>query len=84
MYKYIPSTHVDYKFALRAALVAGLALSLFQLVYVETQIFFSRMNSVFGAIAAIPFMMIWFNVIWFLVLFGAELTFSIQNQETVK
>ncbi|MCQ2058978.1 MAG: YihY/virulence factor BrkB family protein [Bacteroidaceae bacterium] len=84
MYKYIPSAHVDYRFALRAALVTGLALSLFQLVYVETQIFFNRMDSVFGAIAAIPFMMIWFNVIWFLVLFGAELTFSIQNYETVK
>lgn len=84
MYKYIPVTQVKYKYAFHAALLTGLVLGLFQWGYVETQIFFNRMNSVFGAIAAIPFVMIWFNVIWFLVLFGAEYTFALQNSDVQK
>lgn len=81
MYKYIPVSHVKFRYAFRAALLTGLMLDLFQWGYVETQIFFNRMNSVFGAIAAIPFVMVWFNVIWFLVLFGAEYTFALQNND---
>lgn len=84
MYKYIPVTRVKYKYAFRAAALTGLVLGIFQWGYVETQIFFNRMNSVFGAVAAIPFVMIWFNVIWFLVLFGAEYTFALQNNDARK
>lgn len=82
MYIFIPGTKVYLKRALQAALITAVMFCLFQWIYVETQIFFTRLNGVFGAVAAIPFLMIWLNTSWFIVLFGSELTYAFQNVET--
>lgn len=82
MYKFIPGTKVNFRRALQAALITAVMFCLFQWIYVETQVFFTRLNGVFGAVAAIPFLMIWLNVSWFIVLFGSELTFAFQHVET--
>ncbi len=82
MYKFIPTPKVLISQAFHSALITGLLFCLFQWIYVETQIFFNRLNGVFGAVAAIPFLMIWLNVSWFIVLFGAELSYAFCNIET--
>lgn len=82
MYKFIPGSKVDFRRALQAALITAVFFCLFQWIYVETQIFFTRLNGVFGAVSAIPFLMIWLNVSWFIVLFGSELTYAFQHVET--
>lgn len=79
MYKFIPNAKVKYLHAFKAALVAGIAFTLMQYLYLETQIFVTRLNAVYGAIAAIPLFMFWLNFGWFIILFGAELSYAFQN-----
>lgn len=82
MYKFIPAVHVDYRFAFRSALVSGAVFLVFQYLYLETQMFMSRLNAVYGVIAAIPLFLIWMNYSWQIVIYGAQLTYGLQNIDT--
>lgn len=82
MYKSIPNTDVKYPNALRAAGVAGLAFTVVQYMYLETQVFVTRLNTVYGAFAAIPLFMIWINIGWFIILIGAELSYAFQHVDS--
>lgn len=79
MFKFIPSPKVNVGAAWRAALVTAAFFCLFQFMYVAAQVAFNRWNSVFGAVAAIPFLMVWLNISWQIVLYGAELAYAFQH-----
>ena len=79
MYKYIPNYKVRYCHALRAALISGFVFTILQYLYLETQLFVTRLDMVYGAVAAIPLFMFWMNFGWFIILFGAELSYAFQN-----
>lgn len=84
MYKFIPNTDVKYKYALLAAAISGVAFTIIQFVYVESQIFLTRLSGIYGAIAAIPFFMFWLNFSWWVILFGAELSYALQTVDYLK
>lgn len=84
MYTFIPATKVYYRHAIRAALFTTIVFTLFQYLYLETQVFVVRLNSVYGVIAAIPLFLIWLNFSWQIIMYGAELTFSYQNVDKYK
>lgn len=79
MYKFIPNAHVVYKSAFRAAIPAAIAFSLIQYMYLETQVFVTRLSTIFGAFAAVPLFMVWINIGWFIILIGAEIAYAFQN-----
>lgn len=79
MYKFIPNAPVDYANALRAAAFSGIAFTVMQYLYLETQVLVSRMNGIYGAFAAVPLFMIWINIGWFIILIGAELSYAFQH-----
>ena len=79
LYKYIPHTKVRFRNALRAGVVAGVALALWQWGYVYVQGFMSAYNVIYGSFAALPLFIIWLQVSWQIVLLGCELTFAAQN-----
>lgn len=79
MFKFIPAPKVIYREALRAGLITAVFFVLFQFIYVSAQVAFNRWNSVFGAVAAIPFLMVWLNFSWQIVLYGAELAYAFQH-----
>ena len=79
MYKFIPNHEVKYAHALRAAAISGLIFTILQYMYIETQVFVTRLNMVYGAVAAIPLFMFWMNFGWFIILAGAELSYAFQN-----
>ena len=79
MYKFIPNYKVLYSNALRASAISALAFTVLQYLYLETQLFVTRLNMVYGAVAAIPLFMFWMNFGWFIILFGAELSYAYQN-----
>ncbi len=79
MYKFIPNHKVLYSNALRASAISALAFTVLQYLYLETQLFVTRLNMVYGAVAAIPLFMFWMNFGWFIILFGAELSYAYQN-----
>ena len=82
MYKWIPAPKIKYRNAFKSALVSGLFFVLFQYFYRETQVFVSRLNDVYGVLAAIPLFLIWLNFSWQIIIYGAELTYSYENIDT--
>ena len=79
MYKYIPAVKVEYRYAFRSALIAGVIFMLFQYLYLHTQMFMGRLNQAYGILAAIPLFLIWLNFSWQIIIYGAQLTYSFQN-----
>lgn len=79
MFKFIPAPKVLFREAMRAALVTALFFCAFQFLYVAAQVAFNHWNSVFGAVAAIPFLMVWLNISWQIILYGAELAYAFQH-----
>ena len=79
MYKYIPAVKVEYRYAFRSALIAGMFFMLFQYLYLHTQMFMGRLNQAYGILAAVPLFLIWLNFSWQIIIYGAQLTYSFQN-----
>lgn len=79
IYILIPNAKVRFLPAMSAALIAALAFTIIQYLYLETQVFVSRMNAIYGVFAAVPLFMVWLNIGWFIVLYGSELSYVFQN-----
>ena len=84
MYKYIPATFVNYKYAFWAAMIAGVFFMLFQYLYLHTQMFMGRLSQAYGLLAAVPLFLIWLNFSWQIIIYGAQLTYSFQNVDKYK
>ena len=82
MYKFIPNYKVNYSTALRAAFFAAIAFVAVQFFYLETQVFVSRLNSIYGTFAAVPLFMIWLNISWNIILIGAEVSYAFQHVDS--
>ena len=79
MYKYIPAAHVRTHCAFKAAVIAGIGFTAVQYLYLETQVMVAKQNAIYGVLAAIPLFMIWLNLGWTIILYGAELSYSFQH-----
>jgi membrane protein len=55
---------------------------LVQWVYITFQIGVSSYGAIYGSFAALPLLLVWMQVSWLVVLFGAEISFAVQNVET--
>jgi membrane protein len=79
LYLFIPNTKVKFKAGLIGGLVAGTLYQLAQLIYINFQFSTTRYNAIYGSFAALPLFLMWVQISWFIVLFGAELSFASQN-----
>lgn len=79
VYIIMPNTKVNFKSALIAGIVAGTLFQLAQWGYIKFQIGMSSYNAVYGSFAALPLFLIWIQLSWLIVLFGAEVSFANQN-----
>lgn len=84
MYKFIPAAKVKYRYALKSALITAVFFVIFQYIYLETQMFVGRLNSVYGVIAAIPLFLMWLNLSWQIIILGAELCYGYHNVDRYK
>ena len=82
IYKLMPNTKVNLKSAFLAGIVAGTIYQIFQGAYIEFQIGVAKYNAIYGSFAALPLFLLWIQISWWIVLFGAELSFAIQNADT--
>ena len=82
MYKFIPNTKVKLSAAFNSALILAFAFIIVQFFYLETQLMVSGLNAVYGVFAAIPLFLIWMNISWTIILFGAELSHAYQNVDS--
>lgn len=81
LYVFMPNTKVKLSCALVPGILAGFAMQLLQFVYINSQVFLSSYNAIYGSFAALPLFMLWVQLSWSICLFGAELTYTSQNLE---
>ncbi len=79
LYVFMPNTHVKVKYALVPGFLAGAAFVGLQYFYINSQIWVSNYNAIYGSFAALPMFLIWAQISWSICLFGAELTYASQN-----
>ena len=79
LYRFMPNTKVKWSSALIGGIVGGIAIQLFQMIYLNGQLWITKYNAIYGAFAAMPLLLLWVQMSWFIVLIGAELSFSAQN-----
>jgi len=81
-YLMMPNTKVRISSGLLAGIVAGTIYQVLQMVYINFQFLLSKYNAIYGSFAALPLFLIWLQASWLIVLFGAEIAFAHQNNET--
>lgn len=79
LYVFMPNTKVKFKHAFIAGIIAGTAFQAFQYLYINSQLWVSKYNAIYGSFAALPLFLLWLHVSWTICLFGAELTYAGQN-----
>jgi membrane protein len=82
IYLIMPNTKVTLKAGLLAGLVAGTIFQLLQMFYIGFQIGAAKASAIYGSFAALPLFLVWVQLSWMIVLFGAELAFANQNVDT--
>jgi len=79
---FMPNTKVNWSSGILAGIVAGTMFQLVQSIYIHFQVGVTKYNAVYGSFAALPFFLLWLQISWLVVLFGAELSFAHQNVDT--
>ncbi|MFR9165676.1 MAG: YihY/virulence factor BrkB family protein [Dysgonomonas sp.] len=79
LYIYIPNTKVKFTSALFGGFFAGIAFQIFQIIYISGQMWISKYNTIYGSFAALPLLLLWMQLSWFICLIGVQLSFSFQN-----
>ncbi|MFW6226853.1 MAG: YihY/virulence factor BrkB family protein, partial [Bacteroidota bacterium] len=79
VYIIMPNTKVRFRYAIVGGIIAGTMFQVLQWAYIEFQGAFSRYNTVYGTFAALPLFLIWLQLSWVILLFGAEVSFANQN-----
>ncbi|MGN0282155.1 MAG: YihY/virulence factor BrkB family protein [Prevotella sp.] len=78
LYVFVPNTHVRIYYCIVPGIMAGVAMQLLQLAYINSQIWVSSYNAIYGSFAALPLFMLWLQISWTICLFGAELCYTSQ------
>lgn len=84
IYAIMPNKTIKFKPALIAGIVGGTAFSILQSGYVYFQVAMSSYNAVYGSFAALPLFLIWLQVSWILILYGAEISFAVNYARNYK
>lgn len=79
---FMPNTKVKFTSGLLAGIVGGTVFQIVQRVYITFQIGAAKYGAIYGSFAAMPLFLLWLQLSWLVVLFGAELSFAKQNVET--
>lgn len=81
LYVFMPNTKVKVRSAILPGIMAGISWQLFQLIYINSQIWISNYNAIYGSFAIIPFFLLWMQISWIICLVGAEIAYCRQNSE---
>ena len=82
LYYVVPNTRVRIPFALLGGAVAGAVWIFLSWTYVEFQVGLTKYNIVFAGFAQFPMLLMWVYLSWVVLLFGSQLSFAYQNEET--
>ena len=82
LYKLVPNTHVQFRYALLAGLIAGTMWVLLSVGYVQFQFGLARYALILSAFAQFPMLLTWIYLSWAILLLGCEVAYAYQNEST--
>ena len=80
---FMPNRKVSFKAGLIAGVVSGTLYQLLLHFYIRLQVTVSVYNAIYGSFAALPLFLIWLQVSWICLLYGAEISYAFENVKTV-
>ncbi len=81
LYIIMPNTKVNFKSAFIGGVIAGTMFQFLQWGYIYFQGSITSYGAIYGSFAALPLFLMWMQISWLIVLFGAEVAFANQNIE---
>jgi YihY family inner membrane protein len=84
VYIFLPNTRVRVIPGIIGGIIGGTLFYILQVFYFKSQIGLARYNLIYGAFAAVPFFLLWLQMSWNVVLFGAVISYVIQNIRFIK
>lgn len=78
-YMLVPNTHVKFKNAFIAGMLAGTAYVILQWLFVSGQIYVTRYNAIYGSFAFLPLLLLWLQLVWLITLAGGVLCYASQS-----
>ena len=82
IYVLMPNTKVNFSSGFIAGVIAGTIFQVAQWAYIIFQVGVAKYNAIYGSFAALPLFLIWMQLSWLIVLFGAEISFAYQYTDT--
>lgn len=79
LFIFFPYTRVRWTAAALGSLVTAVLFQLAQWAYIHFWVSMSSYKAVYGALAAIPVLLLWIYLGWIIVLFGVEICFAAQR-----
>lgn len=80
-YVIMPHKKVNFSAAAAGAVFAGTLFQIIQIAFIKFQVFVTGYNAIYGSFAALPLFLIWLQVSWGVLLYGAEIAFEWENTE---
>lgn len=84
LYQLVPNTKVRFRSALLGGIVGGLLWSGSKVLFLWATAGSVKYSAVYGALGALPLIMLWIYVSWIIVLFGVTFTFANQSVSTAR
>lgn len=82
LYLVMPNTRVPLRSAIVGAIAAGTIFQVVQWAYINFQIGAANYGAIYGSFAALPLFLVWLQLSWMIVLFGAEIAYANGHYET--
>ncbi len=84
LYILMPNGKVQFLSGISAGIIAGTIYQFTQWVYIHFQIGVAAYNTIYGSFAALPLFLLWLQISWLIVLFGAAISTAHQNADCLE
>jgi len=82
VYILLPNTKVNLTSGILAGVLAGTIYQIAQWGYILFQVNVSKHNAIYGSFAALPLFLVWLQLSWLIVLFGAQISYAFQHADS--
>ncbi len=82
LYLVMPNTKIPLRSAILGGFAAGTIAQIVQWIYFKFQIGVAKYGAIYGSFAALPLLLVWLQLSWMVILFGAEIAHAYEHYET--
>jgi membrane protein len=82
IYLIMPNTRIPPRSAILGGVAAGTIAQIVQWIYIKFQIGVASYGAIYGSFSALPLFLAMLQMIWMIVLFGAEMAYANEHYET--